>query len=124
MKSYLNHLQVNINPINLNFYKKLMAFLGWKIIIQGKNHTGYKSGTNGELWFEKSLKNHKSDYDNFGVNHIAIGVEKIEDVDKTAAYLTKQKIKPLFGTPKHRPEFCNIVSYYCQVMFESSDKPN
>lgn len=121
MKSYLNHLQVNINPVNLNFYKSLMSFLRWNIIVEGTEFAGFKSYAKGDLWFVKSLKKQNTDYDNFGVNHVAIGVEKKEDVDKVAIFLKKQKIRLLFDTPRHRPEFCIQVSDYYQIMFKSPD---
>jgi len=122
MKSHLNHLKINIDFSNINFYKSLMRFLGWKIIAEGDGFVGFKNETKGDLWFIKTTKKQHTDYDKIGINHIAIGVEQINDIDKAAAFLKRQKIKLLFDTPKHRPEFCSKVSDYYQVMFESPDK--
>ncbi len=99
-----------------------MLYLGWKEIAEGNGFAGFKNDTKGDLWFIKSQKKQITDYDGFGVNHIAIGVKKMEDVDNAVSFLKKQKIKLLFDTPRHRPEFCSKVSDYYQVMFESPDK--
>ncbi len=123
MKSYFYHLQININYSHVEFYKKLMAFLGGLAIFEQKYVIGFKSESNGDLWFTKSLKVRLNDYDNIGVNHISIRVENQKDIVETAAFLKKQKTNCLFKTPRHRPEFSssNNETYY-QVMFESPDK--
>ena len=33
METHLGHLQVNVTPANLSFYKNLMTFLGWDTIV-------------------------------------------------------------------------------------------
>lgn len=121
MKSYLNHLQVNIDFSNILFYTDLMDFLGWKIIIESSEIVGYESGSNGSIWFTQKKKEFKNDYDAPGVNHIGIGAESILFVDELTKFLMKMNIRTLFGTPRYRPEFSGETRIYYQVMFESPD---
>ncbi len=123
MKSHLNHLQININPENLSFYKDLMQFLGWNIIMESEGMAGFTSGKEASLWFLKSQNNEQHNYDGFGVNHIGIKVEELKNVDEAEAFLKSKDIKMLFGTPKHRTEFAMSENEtYYQIMFESPDK--
>ena len=123
MNSHLYHLQINIDLKNISFYKDLMEFIGWKIIFEDKNAAGYKSGTNGDVWFVKTGKNKTVDYDAKGVNHVSFRVDKMTDVDKVKSHLEMKKTKMLFGTPRHRPEFSTSKDEtYYQIMFESPDK--
>ena len=100
-----------------------MEFMGWNIIFEEKNVVGYKSGTNGDVWFVKTGKNKRVDYDAKGVNHISFRVEKMTDVDRVKKHLEKGGTKMLFDTPRHRPEFSSSKEEtYYQIMFESPDK--
>lgn len=100
-----------------------MDYLGWSVIMEDKDFAGYRSKNNGDLWFVKSMKNKKSDYDTYGVNHIALKVAKQNDVDDVAKHLQEKGTKLLFNTPRHRPEFSASESEtYYQIMFESPDK--
>jgi len=54
MNSHLYHLQLNIDFKNLQLYKDLMEFIGWNTIFEMDDVVGYRSGTNGDLWFVKS----------------------------------------------------------------------
>ncbi len=122
MKSHLNHLQININPTNLPFYKEFMAFLGWTLIMESEEMAGFTSGGEASLWFLKSQNNEQNNYDGFGVNHIGIKVEELKNVDEATAYLKTKNIEMLFGTPKHRPEFAmSETETYYQIMFKSPD---
>ncbi|MBI5356912.1 hypothetical protein HZB78_04895 [Candidatus Collierbacteria bacterium] len=100
-----------------------MEFIGWEVIFEGKEAIGYKSGTNGDLWFCKVGLAKTSDYDQKGVNHISIRVENLADVDETKNYLEKNSVKMLFDTSRYRPEFTSRddENYY-QIMFESPDR--
>lgn len=122
MKSSLGHLQVNIDVVNLNFYKDLMKFLGWNEIHIADDIAGYGGSNGASLWFLKKQKENSNDYDAHGVNHIGINTESQEDVDKVAEYLKGKSVELLFDTPKHRPEFAGENGVYYQVMFESPDK--
>lgn len=100
-----------------------MEFMGWKIIFGDESAVGYKSNTNGDIWFIKTGKNKTVDYDAKGVNHISFRVDNMTDVDKVKSHLEKIKIKMLFDTPRHRHEFsASKDETYYQIMFESPDK--
>lgn len=123
MNSHFYHIQINIDfEKNNKFYKDLMEFLGWDIIFEKENTIGYKSKTNGDIWFCDSLKKELSDYDNYGLSHIAIRVDKQDDIDRIIEFLKSREIKTLFDTPRHRPEFTSENETYYQIIFESPDK--
>lgn len=107
-----------------------MEFMGWSLIFENKGVVGkyngvagYKSSTNGDLWFCDSTNKEMNDYDRIGVNHISIRVDTQKDVDSTIEFLGSRNVKTLFNTPRHRPEFCSQENEtYYQIMFESPDK--
>lgn len=122
MQSCLYHLQLNIRPDNLPFYRDLFGFLGWQTLYDAEGDFGAQ-GTNGaSLWFVPQTEETANDYDGPGMNHIGIGAESIADVDATVEYLRGKAVPPLFDTPRHRPEFsAGPDQTYYQVMFESPD---
>jgi hypothetical protein len=122
MKSNLGHLQINIDPKNVGFYKEVFTFLGWHVIMEEEGMIGLGCEKGSSLWFGNCLKEHANDYDGLGMNHLAVAVEKQTDVDEAVDYLNKHHIQALFNTPCHRPEFSAPGSTYYQVMFESPDK--
>lgn len=126
MKSYIDHVQLFINYDNVDFYKNLMGFLGWNVLFEVPNVCGFRNEKNGDLWVIAAIKNGENDYDNAGINHITLRVEKKEEVDEAIEFLKKQNIVPLFDTPRHRPEAAGVVATekdtYYQIMFETPDK--
>jgi len=57
---------------------------------------------------------------NIGVNHLAFGVSKKEDVDKFYQnFLIPNGIKPLYNSPKQFPEY---TEKYYAVFFEDPDR--
>lgn len=123
MKSHLSHLQININPTNLPFYKDLMNFMGWNVIFETEEMAGFTSGGEASIWFLKSQNNEQNNYDGFGVNHISLGVTEMKNVDEVMEHLKSNGVEMLFGTPKHRPEFAmSDKETYYQIMFETPDK--
>ena len=123
MQTSLAHLQVNIRPESLPFYRDLFAFLGWNTLYEADGMLGTGGENGASLWFVTESNNAPNDYDGPGVNHIGISATSIADVDATAAYLTDKGVAALFETPRHRPEFSSSESEtYYQVMFESPDK--
>ncbi|MCA9386601.1 hypothetical protein KC669_01060 [Candidatus Dojkabacteria bacterium] len=124
MKSHFYHIQLNIDfSKNNSFYKELMNFLGWSIIFEGEDMMGYKSDVSGDLWFVDSEKEENQDYDEKGLNHVAIRVEEQKNIDEIVRFLREKNINTLFDTPRHRPEFRDSEDEtYYQVMFESPDK--
>ncbi|MDA1317261.1 MAG: hypothetical protein O3B87_04525 [bacterium] len=122
MKSHLYHLQLNIDFKNLKFYKDLFEFMGWSTIVEGEEVAGYSSGEQGDLWLVKSDSNKSQDYDDIGLNHIALRVDSVAYVDSIKDFLEKKQVKMLFDTPRHRPEFAwTPTGTYYQIMFKSPD---
>ncbi|MGI8926713.1 MAG: hypothetical protein ACR2HN_08740 [Tepidiformaceae bacterium] len=57
------------------------------------------------------------------MNHLGIAAESQAAVDAVVQYLGEHSLKPLFETPRHRPEFAvSETATYYQVMFESPDR--
>ena len=105
MQTQLGHIQFNVRPVNLPFYKDLMTFLGWQTIYDGEGMLGVVDKGGVSLWFAGQVKEVSNDYDGPGMNHLAIGAETTADVDGAAAYLAERGVELLFETPRHRPEF-------------------
>ena len=123
MKSQFGHMQVNIDPKNLAFYKELFTFLGWSLLYEDDTMLGMGDANEVGLWFVDGLKKISNDYDGTGMNHLAISASRQSEVDEAVDYLKAHDIRPLFETPRHRPEFREDPSEtYYQVMFESPDK--
>lgn len=123
IKSTLGHLQINIHPKNVSFYKALFDFLGWKVLHEEESMIGVGDEHGVSLWFGNPIKEVPNDYDGIGMNHIAIVVTTPQDVDQSVEYLKKNGIKALFDSPRHRPEFCGTPDRdYYQVMFESPER--
>ncbi len=122
MRSFLYHIQINIDFKNLNFYKKLFSFLNWSVIFETEDTLGFKSNMSGDIWFTDSSQKEQTNYDKIGMNHLSIRVGEQSDLDGCISYLKKEKIETLFDTPKHRSEFVdNQDETYYQVMFRSPD---
>jgi len=123
MKSYLNHIQINIDPAARPFYKELFLLLGWSVLHEDEEVIGYGSSEKGSVWLVVTPGKGSSDYDQIGVNHVGLGVGEQGDVDAVAGFLKERNIPALFDTPRHRKEFAASESEtYYQVMFESPDK--
>lgn len=123
MQSHLGHIQFNVRPENLGYYKDLMTFLGWEAIYEDKEMLGVAARAGASLWFSGQVKDVRNDYDGPGMNHLAIGAEAQADVDAVVAFLRGREVALLFGTPQHRPEFAQSPDQtYYQVMFESPDR--
>jgi catechol 2,3-dioxygenase-like lactoylglutathione lyase family enzyme len=122
MQTHLSHLQINVNPANLAFYRDLMAFLGWRTIYGDDTILGVVA-QGPALWFTTVRKEVANDYDGVGMNHVGIGVAAQADVDTVAGYLQERGVALLFDTPHHRPEFSASEDHtYYQIMFESPDR--
>lgn len=123
MESSLAHIQLNIRPENVTFYKDLMSFLGWSTLYEDGGMLGVGGKNGASLWFGGPAKDVANDYDGPGVNHLGIGAQSQADVDSLAAWLKARGVACLFETPRHRPEFAASESAtYYQVMFERPDR--
>jgi catechol 2,3-dioxygenase-like lactoylglutathione lyase family enzyme len=123
VQTKLAHIQFNVRPENLPFYKDLMAFLGWQSLYDDANMLGVAGQSGDSLWFVGEAKAVGNDYDGPGMNHLGIGAQSQADVDAVVAYLSDHGVAALFETPRHRPEFAESEeNTYYQVMFESPDR--
>lgn len=124
IQTKIGHVQFNVRPQNLPFYKDLFAFTGWPTLADAPGMLGVGQGVEeGSLWFIGSANDANNDYDGPGVNHFALLVQNQNDVDQMVTYLRERNIAPLFETPRHRPEFSMDAEHtYYQVMFESPDR--
>lgn len=123
IQTRLGHIQFNVRPHNLPFYKDLFAFLGWPALEEEPSMVGVGKDVFNSLWFFTGGNEACNDYDGPGMNHIGLLAQSQGDVDQVVAYLGARGITPLFGTPCHRPEFAMDSEHtYYQVMFESPDR--
>lgn len=123
MQSKLAHLQLNVQPDNITFYKDLFTCLGWTTITEAEGFLGMTDTNGTSLWFIGQVKGVEYDYDGPGVNHLGIGVSAQADVDTVVKYLTERGVARLFDTPRHRPDFAGDGDQtYYQVMFETPDR--
>lgn len=121
--STMGHIQFNIDPTNVGFYKELFDFLGWNVVAEDNTFLGTADENGASFWFVSALKPGDFDYDHFGVNHVAISTAKQKDVDAVTAFLQAKNVPALFDTPRHRPDFSGDgPDTYYQVMFESPDR--
>jgi catechol 2,3-dioxygenase-like lactoylglutathione lyase family enzyme len=122
MQTHLSHIQVNVQPANMSFYKELMAFLGWDTIHADESTLGVVHA-GPAVWFTAAAHDAANNYDGRGMNHIGIGTATQADVDTAAEYVQGKGVALLFETPRHRPEFSRSESdTYYQIMFESPDR--
>jgi catechol 2,3-dioxygenase-like lactoylglutathione lyase family enzyme len=123
VQTSFSHVQFNVRPKNMPFYRELMTFLGWQPIYDHPLVLGVSDKDGASLWFETRAKEVEVDYDGPGANHVGIETESLADVDATVAYLRDHDVPTLFETPRHRPEFSHEGRrHYYQVMFESPDR--
>ena len=122
IKSTVGHIQINIRPQNLPFYKDLLGFIGWSVLYEDPGTLGVGNGGEASLWFAGLLKEVNNDYDGVGMNHLGFSVGSQAEVDDVVAYMKQHNIPALFETPRHRPEFSGPEKTYYQVMFESPDR--
>ena len=123
IQSKFGHIQFNVRAQNMAFYKDLFTYLGWRTLVDEPMMLGVGSDAHYSLWFSSGEKEVSNDYDGPGMNHLALDVQRQDEVDQMVAYLHQRGISPLFDTPRHRPEFSQDAEHtYYQVMFESPDR--
>ncbi|MFA4887924.1 MAG: VOC family protein [Candidatus Nanoarchaeia archaeon] len=124
IKTTFNHLQIYIGDgeVSFKFYKELLTYLGYELIVEDKTHLGMRNGLT-DIWLKevpKENKHNKYSRRKIGVNHVAFAVAKKEDVDKFyKEFLIPKNIQTLYNTPKDFPKY--TPSYYA-VFFEDPDK--
>jgi hypothetical protein len=123
-KATVGHLVFHIHPENLPFYKALFLQCGWQPGYEQPGFIGLNSPDSSGIgvWFMGFAKPVDNDYDGPGLNHLALHVGAVAEVDECVAWLKANAIAPLFETPRHRPDFSEPGKTYYQVMFVSPDK--
>ena len=123
MRTHIGHIQFNVQPTNLPFYRDLTTFLGWQTVHDSEEFIGVADEDGNSLWFIGDVKPVPNDYDGPGMNHLGFSTTTQADVDTAVDYLKRQGVDLLFETPRHRPEFAQSETHtYYQVMFESPDR--
>ncbi len=123
MKSFLHHIQLNINTENIAFYIKLMEKLGFEVLAKDEGYAGFHLDSKSSIWFMPKTTDSNNNYDGVGLNHTSFGASSVAEVDEIVSWLKDQNISLLFDTPRHRAEFAmSEDETYYQVMFESPDK--
>lgn len=124
MKITPSHIEINVSnsKISFPFYKKLLDYLGFKIIHEEKTFMGFDNG-GFSIWIGQSIdkyKKNKFHRKNPGLNHVAFKVSSKRKVNQfTKEFLKKNKIKTLYESPRAFPEYSK--SYYA-VYFEDPDR--
>ena len=111
-QSSIGHMQFNVQPENLGYYRDLLTFLGWQVIHEDEGMLGLGSQGGASLGFAGACNEVKNDYDGAGFNHLGLSVGAQADVDETVEHLRNVGITPLFDTPRHRAEFSGEESKY------------
>jgi catechol 2,3-dioxygenase-like lactoylglutathione lyase family enzyme len=123
MQTHLAHMQFNVRPEHVPFYKELLGLIGWSTLYETDGMIGAADPNGTSLWFIGEVKDVANDYDGPGMNHVAFGAASQVDVDQVAAFLGERAVAALFETPRHRPEFSGDAGQtYYQVMFETPDR--
>ena len=121
MQTQLQHIQFNVRPENISFYRDLFGFLGWNTVYEDEGILGVGDANDLSLWFSGRVKDVANDYDGPGVNHLGIHTVAQADVDSAADFLRGRGVEMLFGTPRHNEEYSSEESTYYQIRFTSPD---
>src|SRR5262245_18940069 len=123
MHAHLTHMQFNVQPGNVAFYKELLTYLGWQSLYEGEGMLGVADKHGVSLWFVGQVNQARNDYDGPGMNHLPLAAASQADVRSVAGYLAERDVELLFETPRQRPEFTQSAEQtYYQVMFETPDR--
>lgn len=119
MSATVHHVQLNVKPEHLGFYRDLMAALGWPTLYD--DHGVLGCGGPASLWFAPAA-DHPNNRDGAGLNHVGLAADSVDAVERAAAWLAERGVPALYDTPRHRPDFSweEGMTYY-QVMFDSPD---
>lgn len=125
MKASLQHIQVNVSDeAGLKWYKELLKYMGWKVIMEEKEFAGFTNGGVGsDIWVnlvEKKYLKKTFHRKAAGLNHLAFYVATKKGVEKFCEEFVKAKKLPtLYGSPKAMTEY---GPKYFAVYFEGPDR--
>ena len=124
MKASVYHLQLNVTDaaVSLPFYRSLLAYLEYRVLVDQPDLLGMSNGTT-DFWLAQTGTDradtavHRK---NPGLNHVAFRVASRADVDRFHDELLKPAgTRVLYGGPKDYPEY--RPGYYA-VFFEDPDR--
>lgn len=120
MKSTFYHASINVSDIQ--FYERLLAYLGFKTVAEYAYGFGASDGSV-SVWVFKvdpHYNTHAFHRKALGINHFAFRVDNKKAVDKFYSdYLLTNGISVLYGGPAEHPEY--EPGYYA-VYFEDPDR--
>lgn len=120
MHAALNHLSLNVT--DTEFYKELLAYLGFHTVATYTYGFGMTDGT-ASIWvFQVHPKYRIRPFHRkaVGLNHIAFRIKNRDAIDRLYQdYLLPRKIPVLYGGPAEHPEY--EPGYYA-VYFEDPDR--
>lgn len=104
------------------FYRGLFDYFEYRVLLEVPGLLGVTNGTT-DVWLLEAPRGrggaafHRK---NVGVNHLAFGVGRREDVDTfVAEFIRPRGIAPLYDSPREYPEY--RPGYYA-VFFEDPDR--
>jgi catechol 2,3-dioxygenase-like lactoylglutathione lyase family enzyme len=122
MTTSLYHVQLNVSPLSMPFYKALLRHLGYTLVREVPEMFGATNGTT-DLWIVRTDPRYARrgfHRKATGVNHVAFRVPSRVDVDRfVQEFLAVHAIPALYGGPREYPEYRR--GYYA-VFFEDPDR--
>ncbi len=106
MKVIGQHIQLNVS--DTAFYRKLLTYLGGKVLSDDDGYLGIEVGQMSYWVFPVEAKHKDKPFNRRarGIHHIAFRVEKRKDVDKFYTnYLQTNSIPVLYKKPQEYPDF-------------------
>ena len=124
MRTFLYHVQINVSDAgrSIPFYKALFAYLEYTAIMETRDLLGVSNGTTDFWMIETPSERRVTPFHrkNTGLNHVAFGAGRREDVDRfVEEFLKPRGIAPLYDSPRDYPEY--RTGYY-GVFFEDPDR--
>lgn len=123
MPSAVHHVQLNVKPENVQFYREMFAALGLPTLADMPEHRviGVGDGPT-SVWIVPASSDRANDRDGIGLNHLALTADSVEAVDAAAAWIAERGVAALYETPRHRLDFAREAGMtYYQVMFDTPD---
>jgi glyoxylase I family protein len=124
MKASVYHVQLNVTDaaVSLPFYRDLLGYLEYRVLLATADLLGMSNGTT-DFWILQTpgerldARFHRK---NPGLNHVAFRVGSRDDVDRFHDdFLKRTAAAVLYGGPKDYPEY--RPGYYA-VFFEDPDR--
>ena len=124
MQASVYHVQLNVADaaVSLPFYRALLGYLDYLVMIDGADLLGMSNGST-DFWIAQTDGRHTDQRFHRkapGLNHVAFRVTRRDDVDRfVAEFLAGRGIVALYGGPREYPEY--RPGYYA-VFFEDPDR--